>query len=104
MLENAEMYGGSLGLSAMSLLEIATMNIGKRGLSEIDGLLETLDSNPIFRILPITTEIASEVAALRGALRDPADSAIVATARVHGLRLLTADQRIIDSGLVPVID
>ncbi|MEO8368265.1 MAG: PIN domain-containing protein, partial [Candidatus Solibacter sp.] len=63
-----------------------------------------LDSNPIFRILPITTEIAREVAALRDALRDPGDTAIVATARVHHLWLLTSDQPIIDSSLVPVIE
>lgn len=36
-------------------------------------------------------------------LRDPADRAIVATARVHRLKLITSDQRIIASGLVPVI-
>ncbi|MEO8370886.1 MAG: PIN domain-containing protein, partial [Candidatus Solibacter sp.] len=67
-LENAELYGGSLGLSAMSLLKIANTNPGKGGLREIESLLEELDSNPIFRILPITTEIAREVAALRDAL------------------------------------
>jgi len=37
-------------------------------------------------------------------LRDPGDPEIVATARVHRLRLLTADQRIIESALVPVIE
>jgi len=37
-------------------------------------------------------------------LRDPVDSAIVATARVHGLKLLTADQRIIQSKLISVIE
>jgi PIN domain nuclease of toxin-antitoxin system len=36
-------------------------------------------------------------------LRDPADRAIVATARVHKLRLVTSDERIIESELVPVI-
>ncbi len=39
-----------------------------------------------------------------GALRDPADRAIVATARIHNLKLLTSDQRIIDSRLVPFIE
>jgi PIN domain nuclease of toxin-antitoxin system len=36
-------------------------------------------------------------------LRDPADRTIVATARVRNLRLLTSDQRIIESNLVPVV-
>lgn len=57
----------------------------------------------MFQLLPITFEIAAEVAALGDSLRDPADRAIVATARVHHLRLLTSDQRIIESNLVPVI-
>jgi PIN domain nuclease of toxin-antitoxin system len=42
--------------------------------------------------------------ALGDSLRDPGDRIIVATARVHHLRLLTADQRIIDSDLVAVIE
>jgi PIN domain nuclease of toxin-antitoxin system len=37
-------------------------------------------------------------------VRDPADRAIVATARVHRLLLVTSDQRIIESKLVPVVD
>jgi PIN domain nuclease of toxin-antitoxin system len=32
------------------------------------------------------------------------DRVIVATARTHRLKLVTSDQRIIDSQLVPVID
>jgi PIN domain nuclease of toxin-antitoxin system len=57
----------------------------------------------MFRILPITIPIAAEAGRL-SVLRDPADRAIVATARVHGLRLLTSDQRIIASKLVSFID
>ena len=63
-----------------------------------------LENNPLCQILPITVDIAREIQAIGDALRDPADRAIVATARVHGLKLLTADQRIIDSGLVPTIE
>jgi PIN domain nuclease of toxin-antitoxin system len=63
-----------------------------------------LDTNPAFRIIPLTTDIAYEMAAMGNALRDPGDRVIVATARVHRLRLLTADQRIIESDLVPVVE
>jgi PIN domain nuclease of toxin-antitoxin system len=70
----------------------------------MDELFHELDTNPAFRIIPLTTEVAHEVAAMGDALRDPGDRVIVATARVHRLRLLTADQRIIESALVPVID
>jgi PIN domain nuclease of toxin-antitoxin system len=69
----------------------------------LDELLGDLESNPIFQIIPITVEIAADVAALGGSLRDPSDRAIVATARVHRLKLVTSDQRIIDSGLVQVV-
>jgi hypothetical protein len=37
-------------------------------------------------------------------LRDPADRAIVASARVHNLRLVTSDRRIIESKLAPVVE
>jgi PIN domain nuclease of toxin-antitoxin system len=67
----------------------------------LEELFEDLQS-PVFQILPLTYEVAAEVASLRG-LRDPADRAIVATARVHRLRLVTSDQRIIESKLVPVL-
>jgi PIN domain nuclease of toxin-antitoxin system len=52
----------------------------------------------------IAGEIAGEIAAMGGGLRDPADRNIVATARVHRLRLVTSDQRIVESKLVPVVE
>ena len=55
-------------------------------------------------MIPVTFEIAREVASLGSLLRDPADRAIVATARVHRLKLVTVDQLIIESRLVPVVD
>jgi len=58
----------------------------------------------MFQVLPVTFEIASEVASLGRALQDPAERAIAATARVHRLTLVTSDLRIIGSALVPVID
>ena len=55
-------------------------------------------------MIPISFEIISEMSAIGGFLRDPFDWTIVATARVHGLRLVTSDERIIDSKLVEVVD
>ena len=80
--------GEPLPISAMSLLEIADLASG---------------INPHLGILPVTCEVARDVAYL-AVLRDPADRAIVATARVHKFRLVTSDQRIIESKLVPVVD
>jgi PIN domain nuclease of toxin-antitoxin system len=94
-----------VALSAVTLLEIAIL--ASRGSLVFKGglntFLEDVRSNPVFRVFPLSFEIALDVASL-GALQDPADRAIVATARIHQLRLLTSDQRIIDSKLVPVIE
>ena len=66
-------------------------------------LLGELDSSPAFQILPLTVDVAVEVAALGSLLRDPADRAIVATVRVRRLGLISSDQRIIASKLVIVV-
>ncbi len=66
--------------------------------------LGELEDSPVFRILPLTIEVAKEVSFLGNSLRDPADRVSVATARVHGLRLLTSDQQIIDANLVSTVD
>ena len=102
-LEKAMRRTEPVALSAMTLLEIAVL-VSERKLTlkmSLDKLFSTLQSNPAFRILPITYEIASDVFSLV-TLKDPADRAIAATARVHRLQLVTSDQRIIESKLVPV--
>jgi PIN domain nuclease of toxin-antitoxin system len=88
---------GKLSRTQLRSLETAV----RRG--EPEEFFRDLSSNPAFRILPLTYEVALEVASL-AALRDPADRTIAATARVHRLRLVTSDQRIIDSKLVPVVE
>jgi PIN domain nuclease of toxin-antitoxin system len=97
--------GEPLGLSAITLLEIAILLSGgsTKIKSSIGELFATFEDETSFRILPLTTTVAEEAGGLTG-LHDPADRAIVATARVHGLRLLTSDQRIIEANLVSVID
>jgi PIN domain nuclease of toxin-antitoxin system len=105
ILDDTVRRGEWVGVSAISLHEIALLADGlKRIGAGLDELFHELDTNPAFRILPLTTDVAREVAALGDSLRDPADRAIVATARIHRLRLLTADQRIVASGLVPVVE
>lgn len=103
MLEAAVRRTEPIALSAISLLEIAVLgSAGRLGLRvALEELFKDLQS-PVFQILPLTYEVAAEVASL-GGLRDPADRAIVATARVQRLRLVTSDQRIIESKLVPVV-
>jgi len=105
VIDSAERRGECVALSAISFLEIALLNEGRQRLSvSLDQVFRELDTRPVFRIIPLTTDVAHEVSALGDSLRDPGDRVIVATARVHSMRLLTADQRIIDSNLVPVIE
>ena len=106
LLEEAVRRAEPVALSAITLLEIAllTSNGSARIKGTIEDLFNELQGNPAFRVLPLTFEIASEVASLGGSLRDPADRTIVATARVHRLKLMTSDQRIIESRLVPVLE
>ena len=96
--------GSQVAVSAMSLLEIAALFGKDRLAGSMTAIFEKLETDPVFVLLPITLEIATEVATMGGTLSDPADRAIVATARVHRLRLVTSDQRIIESKLVSVVD
>ena len=105
VLEDAARAGEPLAVSDISLLEIGVLLADKRHRLKTSAadLLGILEANPALHFLPITVEIATEVASMGGSLSDPADRAIVATARVHRLRLVTSDQRIVESQLVPVV-
>lgn len=105
-IERAEQEGEPVAFSAVSLTELAVLASSEKPklnvrLGEFFGELQ---ANPFFQMLPITFEIAAEVASIGGSLRDPADRTIVATARVHRLRLVTSDQRIIESKLASVVE
>ena len=104
-LEKAVSKGEPVAVSAISLLEIAILASGEKSVLKlpINEFFQDLQSNAVFRILPLTCQVALEIAS-PGALRDPADRAIVATARVERLRLVMSDQRIIGSGLVQVVE
>jgi len=103
VLDEAVRHGERLGVSAITFLEIALLAEGQQ-ITGLSALFHQLNTNPAFRIIPLTTDIAQEVAALGSSLRDPADRVIVATARIHRLRLLTADERIVESDLVAVVE
>ena len=96
----------TVGISAITLLEVAILSRDGplRMKLSMDDVFSELEASPVFRILPLTIEIAKEVSSLGAALRDPADRVIVATARVHGLRLLTADRRIIESNFISAVE
>jgi PIN domain nuclease of toxin-antitoxin system len=104
-LESAVQRSEPVAFSAISLLEIAILASGPKPALQIslDAFFADLNANPVFRVVPLTYEVAQE-AALLDVLRDPADRAIAASARVHRLRLVTSDQRIIESRLVQVVE
>lgn len=54
-------------------------------------------------ILPITLDIAIAAPALAVPHGDQFDRIIAATARIHGLTLITKDANITDAGVVPVL-
>ncbi|MGB7190560.1 MAG: type II toxin-antitoxin system VapC family toxin [Acidobacteriaceae bacterium] len=96
---------GPLGLSAISLWEIAWLAENKR--IEIDVSVDAFVKKcaSYVQILAITREIAvCSVQLPKSYPNDPQDRIIGATAIVEGIRLLTHDKRIIKSGRVlPVV-
>jgi PIN domain nuclease of toxin-antitoxin system len=107
LLREAARRREQIAISAITLLELALLvtagGVARLKIS-LESLFAVLEESPTLRVLPLTMEIAREVAALVGALRDPADCVIVATARVYGLRLLTSDERIVESNFVSTVD
>ena len=105
VLAEAARHQEAIAISAITLLEMAILSDKRNGPREapIDTLFRELETHPLIQILPLTIDIATEVAAFGPSLRDPGHRTIVATARVRSLRLLTSDQRIIESNLVPVV-
>jgi PIN domain nuclease of toxin-antitoxin system len=93
-------------LSAISLWELAMLlHRGRVTITEsLDEWLGEIETHPLLKLLPLTTAIAAESVRLGPDFnRDPADQIIVATARCHGLTLVTADDRIRKWGKVKVI-
>lgn len=88
----------ALFVSPVSSLEIARLAWGGR--LTLAGRLQTWVSEALDALLadtvPLTHEIAVAAYDLPGEFhRDPADRMLVATARVHDLTLVTADERIL---------
>lgn len=90
---------GEIGISAISLWEAAKLvELGRLVLPiALDQWFTDALAYPGVRVVDLTPAIVIESTQLPGRFhRDPADQIIVATARVLGCDLLTADQRIRD--------
>lgn len=103
LLKDAERRQRAVFASSITLWEMAMLvTHGRLRLDRpIEEALKRLIDHPLIEILPITIAIASQAA--QYSLPDPADQLIVATARCHALKLVTADQRIRDSGYIAVL-
>jgi PIN domain nuclease of toxin-antitoxin system len=102
-LDRLEREGTPLFVAAISLWEIAKLASLKRiSLSiSLDEWFSSLESDPLLEILPLTGAVALESTRLGESFhKDPADQIIAATARCHGLKLMTVDGRILESGAV----
>lgn len=90
-----------LFVSTVSVWEIGMLQ-NKRRLTLSAALnvwIERATALPGLRLLPLDTESAVESTRLPGPIDgDPADRFLIATARVKGLYLMTADEKIIDYG------
>ncbi len=95
-----------LGLSDISLWEVGTLHERRKlklAMPLRDWLLRATAA-PLVCKLELSPAVVGEMCALaRTRDWDPADRLIVATARVHGLRLITSDSRILESGLVATV-
>ena len=95
-----------LHLASITRWEVATLvSLGRLELTRpVREWLDLATVSPYIRVHDISTAIAAGVAILPQTFhRDPADRLIVATARHLDATVLTADERIIRSGLVPTI-
>jgi len=87
-------------VAQISQWEIATLvSLGRINLDRpLRDWLEAAMAAPLVQTVGITPAVAAEVASLPSTFHgDPANRLIVATARVMGATLLTADQRIVDA-------
>ncbi len=95
-----------IGVAAVSMWELALL-VEKGRLSLDREILEWIRDalgQPRSELLPMTPAVVATAHQLRGALDgDPGDRLIVATALVEGVKLVTKDGRITDSGIVPVV-
>ena len=104
-LQDLESRQKPVAISAITLWEIAML--AARGRIEMaepaEVWLEEIEVHPLIEVLPLTSRIAAESVRLGADFHnDPADQIIVATARIHGLPLMTADERIRKWGKVPI--
>jgi len=103
-LQKCDSRGEAVGIAAITAWEIAMLGITGRLAAAPRELFQAIRELTWMNWLPLSPEVALEMTRLpAGFQRDPADQLITATARVHDLVLMTADERIRESGAVRVL-
>jgi PIN domain nuclease of toxin-antitoxin system len=104
VIDEARGNGAGLAISAMTLVEIATL-FGKRRFHlavSLESFLDELERR--FVVLPINARTCACMLSLpAGYPKDPADRVIGATALVEGMGLVTADREIRRAKVVKTI-
>jgi len=96
--------GGGLAIAASTLFELAYLVVRKRinVTLPVESFLEDIASR--FVVIPLNARIAARAVQLPSRYpNDPMDRIIGATALVEGLELITADENIRRSKLLPTI-
>jgi PIN domain nuclease of toxin-antitoxin system len=100
-----ESTSNELWLSPISVWELVMLHQKRRMLPDekIEAwIARAMKARPM-KEAPVTFEVAREVGHVELPHRDPADRFLVATARVFDLTLVTADENLIDAGVVSVL-
>lgn len=95
---------GGLAIAAITLLELAWL--AEKGRIETTLSVESFvrQSASKMTVLPITPEIAARAVSFPDSYpKDPQDRLIGATALAEGIQLVTRDQQIRRSGIIPII-
>jgi PIN domain nuclease of toxin-antitoxin system len=103
-IDDARLRSEAICISDKTLWELAMMI--QRGIVALKTTPRAflLEVEQIFRVLPINAAIAERSIQFSPRFpKDPSDRIIAATAIVHGLPLITADEKILESGEVPCI-
>jgi PIN domain nuclease of toxin-antitoxin system len=100
-LRHAEAGDYTVHVPAVVLFELVLLEQAGRLRMDYSELRRQIALRPGFPVEPILAEDVDEARSLR-ALEDPFDRLIAGAARRLGLRLITADSRISESGLVAI--
>ena len=103
-MESERKQGEGLAIAAITLWEIALLSTKGKILlyPPVEVFLDRVERT--YTVIPLDSRIAVKGANLsKGFPKDPADRQIAATAIIHGMHLVTSDEKIIKSKDVPCI-